>query len=55
MHQLVRKAKGRMLEVKGRATGDRRSLLRGRVLRAKGDARLRAHRFGRRLRHSGHR
>jgi len=55
MHQLVRKAKGRMLEVKGRATGDRRSLVRGRVLRARGDARLKAHRFGRRLRHSTHR
>lgn len=55
MHQLARKAKGRMLEMKGRATGDRRSLLRGRVLRAKGGARLSAHRFGRRLRHTAHR
>lgn len=55
LHQLVRKAKGRMLEAKGRATGDRRSLLRGRVLRAKGGARLKAHRFGRRLRHTAHR
>jgi uncharacterized protein YjbJ (UPF0337 family) len=55
MHQLVRKAKGRMLEVKGRATGDRRSQLRGRALRAQGGARLTAHRFGRKLRHVGHR
>jgi hypothetical protein len=55
MHQLVRRAKGRMLEVKGRATGDRRSRLRGRMLRARGGARLRAHRFGTRLRRTTHR
>lgn len=55
VHHLVRKAKGKALEVKGRATGDRRTTRRGRALRARDGAGLAVRRLGRRLRGASHR
>jgi hypothetical protein len=53
--QLMRRAKGRALEIKGRASGDRRTALRGRMTRMSGEMRHAAHRFGRDLRRAVHR
>lgn len=53
--QLMRKAKGVALGVKGRATGDRRTRMRGWMIRRGVDARLAARRFSRRQRHTAHR
>lgn len=53
--QLMRKAKSKALEVRGRATGDRRTRARGWMIRIGGDARLVGRRFSRRLRNVAHR
>ena len=50
MHRLVRTAKGRALDAKSRAIGDRRALRRRRMLRVNAASRLAARRLGRRLR-----
>ena len=53
--QLMRKAKGVALKVKGRATGDQRTRARGWLVRRAADARLAARRISGRLRHTAHR
>lgn len=55
MHEIVRRAKGKALEIRGRATGDRRTELRGRALRLNGKVRTAGRRFGRNLRAAAHR
>lgn len=53
--QLMRRAKGKALKIRGRATGDRRTALRGRMTRMNGEMRHAAQRLGRDLRRTVHR
>jgi uncharacterized protein YjbJ (UPF0337 family) len=55
MREFARKVRGSALETKGKVTGDRRTRLRGRFMRVRGEAGLRARRFGTHLRHIAHR
>lgn len=53
--QFMRKAKGKALELRGRATGDRRTAWRGRMIRMRGEAQQATRRLSRNLRRAAHR
>ena len=55
MHRLARRAKGKALEIGGRASGERRTRLRGRALQFDGRVRTAGRRLGRNLRALTHR
>lgn len=54
MHHIARRAKGKALEIRGRATGNRKTRLRGRALQLDSRVRTVGRRFGRGLRAAAH-
>jgi uncharacterized protein YjbJ (UPF0337 family) len=54
MHHIARRARGKALEIRGRATGNRRTRLRGRALQLNDRVRTAGRRLGRNLRAAAH-
>lgn len=55
MRHLARRAKGKALQIRGRAAGNRRTELRGRALQFNSRVRMAGRRLGRNLRAKAHR
>lgn len=55
MHHIVGRARGKALEIRGRATGDRKTRMRGRALQFNSRVRTAGRRLGRNLRAAAHR